>query len=146
MNYRALIVAGMLATAVVCPGAGDALAQQPSVQQDVFKGKLFAPNVILENQDELDLSREQYTAIRQAVVSTQSAIAEHEWDLREAYQAVLAALDANPVSEDEVLALVGQALAAENEVKKKQVALLIELRNLLTDEQLATLRRLGGYE
>ncbi len=121
-------------------------AQQVGGDQDVFKGKLFAPNVILENQDALALSREQYTAIRQAVVSTQSAMAEHEWDLREAYQGVLEALDASPVAEAEVMALVSEALAAENEVKKKQVALLIELRNLLSEEQLATLRRLGGYE
>ena len=73
-------------------------------------------------------------------------MAEHEWDLREAYQGVLEALDASPVAEAEVMALVSEALAAENEVKKKQVALLIELRNLLSEEQLATLRRLGGYE
>lgn len=76
----------------------------------------------------------------------QSSIAEHEGDLREAYQAVLSALDESTVSQDEVLSLVEEALAAENEAKKKQVALLIELRNLLTAEQVATLRRLGGYE
>ena len=35
-------------------------------KEDPFKGKLFAPNVILENQAELGLSREQFTAIRAA--------------------------------------------------------------------------------
>lgn len=38
---------------------------------------------------------------------------------------------------------VEKALLAENEVKKQQVALLIQLRNLLTDEQLNYLRSIN---
>jgi hypothetical protein len=112
-----------------------ALAQQPGQQKDPFQGKLIAPKVILDNRDELDLTKEQFQAIRQAVVTAQGEIAEHEWDLREAYQLVMADLDESPVDADQVLANVEKALLAENEVKKRQVALLIELRNLLTDEQ-----------
>ena len=117
-------------------------AQQPGQQRDPFQGKLFAPNVILENRDALDLTREQFTAIRGAVIAVQGDIAEHEWDLREAYQQVLSDLDESPVDEDKILAGVEKALLAENEVKKRQVALLIRLRNLLTDEQMATLQSL----
>jgi Spy/CpxP family protein refolding chaperone len=117
-----------------------ASAQGQGPDRDVFKGKLFAPNVILEHQDELDLSREQFTAIRAAVVEVQGAVAEHEWDLREAYQRVLSDLDESPVDQDKVMANVEKALLAENEVKKLQVNLLIELRNLLTDEQIQFLQ------
>ncbi len=113
-------------------------------EQDVFKGKLFAPELIMSNQDALGLSREQYTALRKAVIDTQSDVAEHEWDLREAYQAIMAALDETPVDKDRVLGHVDAALAAENEVKKRQVALLIELRNLLDEAQVARLRELSG--
>ena len=119
-----------------------AMAQGQGPQKDVFKGKLFAPNIILEHQDELGLSKEQFTAIRAAVVAVQSNVAEHEWDLREAYQQVLADLDESPVDEDKILEGVNLALLAENEVKKRQVALLIKLRNLLTDEQMEILQSL----
>ena len=112
-----------------------AMAQGQGPQKDVFKGKLFAPNIILEHQDELGLSKEQFTAIRAAVVEVQSNVAEHEWDLREAYQNVLSDLDDSPIDENKVLENVQAALLAENEVKKLQVAMLIKLRNLLTDEQ-----------
>jgi len=105
-------------------------------QRDVFKGKLFTPNIILEHQDELGLSKEQFTAIRAAVVAVQGNVAEHEWDLREAYQRIMADLDESPVDEQKVLQSVEAALLAENEVKKLQVAMLIKLRNLLTDEQM----------
>ena len=97
-------------------------------------------NYNLDNRDELALSKEQLTAIRQAVITAQGEIAEHEWDLREAYQLVMADLDESPVDADKVLANIDKALLAENEVKKRQVALLIELRNLLTDEQFTYLQ------
>ena len=113
-------------------GAGD--------QKDVFKGKLFAPNIILEHQGELDLTKEQYTAIKAAVVEVQSNVAGHEWDLRQAYVQVLANLDESPIDEKKVLKSVRLALQAENNVKQLQVAMLIKLRNLLTDDQAAYLR------
>ena len=109
-------------------------------QKDVFKGKLFAPNIILQHQDELGLSKEQFTAIRAAVVEVQGNVAEHEWDLREAYQRLMADLDESPIDEQKVLQNVEAALLAENEVKKLQVAMLIKLRNLLTNEQMEYLQ------
>jgi hypothetical protein len=129
----------LIASAVSAQGMG----QQ---QKDVFKGKLFAPNIILEHQDELDLSKEQFTAIRAAVVEVQGDVAEHEWDLREAYLQVLADLDESPVDEESVLRNVEAALQAENKVKKLQVAMLIRLRNLLTHEQMEYLQKVRANQ
>lgn len=124
---------------------GTAYAQQQGMGKDVFKGKLFPPNVVLEHQDALGLTKEQFTAIRAVVVQVQSNVAEHEWDLRVAYQKLLRELDHSPVDSSRVLELVDVALAAENKVKKLQVAMLIELRNLLTIEQMDYLREVSGY-
>ncbi len=121
---------------IACLGMGSAMAEEP---KDVFKGKLFAPNIILENRDELRLSKEQFTAIRAAVVEVQAGVAEHEWDMREAYQALMLELDKSPVSENKVLEHASVALLAENQVKKKQMAMLVRLKNLLTAEQIAYL-------
>lgn len=136
---------GVVIAAVLVVAGSIAYAQQPGAGKDVFKGKLFPPNIVLEHRDALGLTKEQYTAIRTAVVKVQSNVAEHEWDLREAYQAVLRELDHSPVDSSRVLELVDTALAAENKVKKLQVAMLIELRNLLTDEQMDYLRKANGY-
>lgn len=123
--------------AVALFGSGAVIAAGP--KEDVFKGKLFPPNIILENQAELGLTKEQFTAIKKAVVQVQSNVAEHEWDVREAYVSIMQALDAVPINEDQVLEYVGMALLAENEVKKEQVMMLIKLKNLLTQEQIAYL-------
>lgn len=121
---------------VACLAAGAASAEAPN---DVFKGKLFAPNVILENREALQLSKEQFTAIRAAVVEVQSGIAEHEWDMQEAYQSLMLELDRAPIDEKAVLTHADKALRAENQVKKKQMTMLIRLKNLLTAEQVAYL-------
>ena len=118
-------------------GAGAALAQTP--KEDVFKGKLFAPDIILKQQVALDLTKEQFTEIRAAVVEVQSGIAEHEWDMREAYQALMLELDKSPIDEDEVLKYATTALMAENQVKKKQMTMLVRLKNLMTAKQIAYL-------
>lgn len=123
-----------------------AAAQGQGGQKDVFKGKLFPPNIILEHQDDLGLSKEQFTAIRAAVVEVQGNVAGHEWDLREAYQRVLSDLDDSPIDEDKVLENVDAALRAENQVKKLQVAMLIKLRNLLTDEQAEYLQSVTRHQ
>jgi Spy/CpxP family protein refolding chaperone len=117
-----------------------AFAQGLPGKKDVFKGKLFAPNVILEHQDELGLTKEQFTAIKTAVVEVQASIAGHEWDLREAYQQTLASLDETPIDEEQVMKNVKKALLAENQVKQLQVRMLIRLRKLLTPEQVEYLQ------
>jgi Spy/CpxP family protein refolding chaperone len=120
-------------------GLASMTAAAAGPKEDVFKGKLFAPNVILEHQAELNLSKQQFAAIREAVVEVQAGVASHEWDVREAYQAMMAELDKSPVDERQVLEHVNAALLAENEVKKLQVTMLVRLKNLLTDEQIAHL-------
>ena len=124
----------LLVLAVVSLGAGTALAENS--KEDVFKGKLFAPNIILEQRSELNLTKQQFTAIRAAVVEIQSGIAEHEWDMQEAYQALMLELEKAPIDEVEVLKYANAALLAENQVKKKQMTMLIRLKNLLSAEQI----------
>ena len=135
---------GILITIAVACFATVAV-QAAGPKEDPFKGKLFAPNVILQNQADLGLSKQQFTDIKAAVVEVQANVAEHEWDLREAYQKVLLELDKSPIDEQRVLEYVNAALLAENEVKKEQVAMLIKLKNLLTDEQIAYLESLREH-
>jgi len=126
-----------LILAVVSLGMGAALAAGP--KEDVFKGKLFPPNVILEHQAELNLSKAQFKAIKAAVVEVQAGVAEHEWDMREAYLALMQELDKAPIDENRVIEHANVALLAENQVKKKQMVMLVRLKNLLTEEQVSYL-------
>ncbi|MGB5490617.1 MAG: hypothetical protein WBM76_07295 [Woeseiaceae bacterium] len=126
-----------LVLAVASLGMGAALAAGP--KEDVFKGKLFPPNVILEHRAEIGLSKAQFKAIRAAVVEVQAGVAEHEWDMQEAYQVLMQELDKSPIDENRVMENADKALLAENQVKKKQISMLVRLKNLLTEEQIAYL-------
>jgi Spy/CpxP family protein refolding chaperone len=117
------------------------LAQGIRGKGDVFKGKLFPPKIILEHQDTLGLTKNQFKAIKAAVVEVQTNVAEHEWDMREAYRRVLAELDETPIDEGKALENIRTVLQAENQVKLAQVTMLIRIRNLLTDEQIEYLRK-----
>ncbi|MEL7187082.1 MAG: hypothetical protein AAFN50_11720 [Pseudomonadota bacterium] len=131
---------GLLALLVALGLAFAIPASAQNGKDEPFKGKLFPPNVILQHKDQLNLTKQQFTAIRAAVVEVQSGVAEHEWDMAEAYQALMAELDHATIDEARVMEHAEAALRAENEVKKKQISMLITLRNLLTDEQVAYLR------
>jgi len=126
-----------LVLAVASLSVGVALAAGP--KEDVFKGKLFPPNVILEHRVEIGLSKAQFKAIRAAVVEVQAGVAEHEWDMQEAYQVLMQELDKSPIDENRVMENANKALLAENQVKKKQMSMLVRLKNLLTEEQIAYL-------
>jgi len=132
----------LIALLTSCLSLGAVVAAQPKA--DVFKGKLFPPNVILQHQDQLGLSKEQFTAIKAAVIDVQANVAEYEWDMREAYLGIMSALDESPVDEGKVMTLVNTVLLAENEVKKEQMTMLIRLRNLLTGEQVTYLESQHG--
>ncbi len=134
--------ASIILVVIACFGITTAMAAGP--KDDVFKGKLFPPNVILENQEELGLSKDQFTKIRAAVVEVQGNVAEYEWDMREAYMKLMAELDQSPVDEDRVLEHASAALLAENQVKKQQMRMLVRLKNLLTQEQIAYLESIHG--
>ncbi|MEM1176156.1 MAG: hypothetical protein AAGI27_15200 [Pseudomonadota bacterium] len=107
--------------------------------RDVFEGKLFPPNVVLEYREELKLTKAQYTEIRAAVVSVQAEVAEHEWDMQEAYSRVMNLLDKRPLDESLVTREVTAVLQAENKVKLAQMTMLVRIRNLLDEEQVAFL-------
>jgi Spy/CpxP family protein refolding chaperone len=107
-----------------------------SAKEDVFKGKLFAPDVIMVHQSELELSKQQRAGIRAAVVALRSGVAEYEWDMREAYQGLMNELDVSPIDEKKVVEYAMTAMLAENQVKARQMAMLVQLKNLLTPRQI----------
>ena len=136
------LIVKILVAAVAIFSLGIAVAADN--KENPFKGKLFAPNEILENQAELGLTKDQFTEIRATVVEVQGNLAEYEWDMREAYLKIMAELDESPISEDRVLEHAEVALQAENQVKKHQMAMLVRLKNILTAEQIAYLESKHG--
>jgi Spy/CpxP family protein refolding chaperone len=103
---------------------------------------LFAPELVMQNQQKLSLKPEQRAAITQAVQQLQNKVVELQWRMQEEGQRLAELLQRNTVSESEALAQVDRVLAVERDVKRAHIAMLIRIKNTLTPEQQGILKGL----
>src|SRR6266576_3758505 len=101
--------------------AGAARAQQPD--QDPIGQSFFAPELVIQHQEAIGLSAEQKDYFKTEIRQAQLKFTELQWKLQDELE---------------------KLLAAEREVKRGQVTLLVRIKNKLTPEQqgkLAELRK-----
>lgn len=105
--------------------------------------KLFPPELIMHNQDKLNLTSRQVTAIKNEMKTYQSSMVDIQWALSEAQTKLNNELSNERIDEDVALALVDSVMEAENDMKKSHMVLLIRVRNILDAAQLEELQNLG---
>jgi Spy/CpxP family protein refolding chaperone len=117
--------------------AGAARAQQPD--QDPLGQAFFAPELVMQNQEAIGLSAEQRDALKTEIRQAQLKFTELEWKLQDEVEKMLVLAKQPHVDESQVLAQLDKVLAAEREVKRQQITLLVRIKNKLTAEQQAKL-------
>lgn len=124
-----------------------AVAQQSHVEsqgEDQIAQALFAPELVMQNRQEIDLTSEQWRRISESIRELQRNIVDLEWDMLEASQTLVELLDRSRVDEAAALEQVDRVLTTERMIKRAQLALLITIKNILTPEQQDRLRTLRG--
>ncbi len=122
---------------------GPLRAQQPQPQgPDPIAENLFAPDLILSNQKAIGLDEAQKNFVRSEVLKAQTRFTELQFQLQDAMETLVGLLKQNPAAEAQVLAQLDKVLTAEREVKRTQIALMVRIKNKLTQEQQARLRQL----
>jgi TonB-dependent SusC/RagA subfamily outer membrane receptor len=111
---------------------------------DPFAVHLFPPDLIMANQREIGLQDRQREAIVSELQQSQATFVELQWKLSSESEQLEALLQASPVNEQAALAQIDRVLAAEREIKRVQVGMLIRIRNTLTPQQQAKLTELRG--
>ena len=111
-------------------------------QDDPFQRSLFDPQLVLRNAQAIGLSAAQRKSILDELKATQTALAPLQVDMTGPAMELQEIIDAPRVDEAKTIATVEQVLQIENEVKKRQVTLLVRIKNLLTPDQQAKLRTL----
>lgn len=116
-----------------------------------FERNLFPPDLVLSNQDALSLTEEQIATIKKLLNDTHSKTLDIHVDLQRATERLNRALEPQKVDESAALAAADQAMTLESQVKRLHMALMIRIKNLLTEEQQAkatelrqSMRREGG--
>ncbi len=103
---------------------------------------MFPPEMILEHTQELNLTPEQKTAIRNEVKSTQAQFTDLQFQLQDNMQAFTALLHQPKTDERQALAALDKALDVERQIKKLHVGMVIRIKNLLTAEQIEKLHQM----
>lgn len=112
----------------------------PGGQRDSFMQSFFPPEMVMKNQQELALSEEQKTVIKDAMKEQMSEFSTLQWDQSEAQDALGEILKADVIDQAKALEQLDKLLAVEGKLKKLQFTGMIKIRNILTPEQIAILK------
>ena len=141
---RTIMVVALLAASL---GARlDAQAPQPGQgppgQQDPFGRFLFPPELVMQHQGEINLQEPQRAALQAAIQQAQSKFIDLQWRLSGEGEKLARLLQGPIADETQVLEQVDRILAAEREVKRTQIGLLVRIKNTLTPAQQGKLMEL----
>jgi Spy/CpxP family protein refolding chaperone len=135
MRTRALCICAIFLFA-----AGAIHGQQPD--QDPIGQSFFAPELVIQHQEAIGLSAEQKDYFKTEIRQAQLKFTELQWKLQDEMEKLVALAKQPHVDEQLVLAQLEKLLAAEREVKREQVTLLVRIKNKLTPEQQGKLAEL----
>ena len=144
-----LLAALVLATVLGMP----ARAQTPKPGDDPLAKLLFAPELVLKHAQDLALQPAQRSAIVSAIKEAQGDLLDLQLQMAERAQELIKLVDLPRVDEGPALAQADRVLGLERDMKRKQLQLLIRIKNTLTREQQDRLVALrdrpgdgGGFE
>ena len=120
--------------------AAPAGAAEPTDKDQWIEGKLFGPELILKYQSNLKLTEKQRDMIGAELKRVQAQAAESDWLLMTEASQLQVLIDQHPVDAKAVLTGVDRVFEAENRKKRLFMEMLINIKNMLTPEQVNYLR------
>jgi Spy/CpxP family protein refolding chaperone len=109
---------------------------------DPIAEAFFPPELVMQNQQAIGLSAEQKESLKNEMRQAQQQFTDLQWKLQDEVELMAKLISTGAVDEKQVLAQLDKVLAAEREVKRRQIALLVRIKNLLTADQQNKLRAL----
>jgi Spy/CpxP family protein refolding chaperone len=136
MRSRALL------SLVFLPLAGAALAVAQSPPDDPLRDHFFPPELVMQNQQAISLSDDQKSFFKTELRQAQQRFTELQWKLDDELERFVVLVKQPQVDEPQALAQLDKVLAAEREIKRTQISLLIRLKDHLRSDQQARLQEI----
>lgn len=114
-----------------------ASGQQPN--PDPVGESFFAPELVLQHQEAIGLNAEQKESLKSEIRQAQLKFTELQWKLQDQMEKLLALITPPHVEEQQVIAQLEKVLAAERDIKREQITLLVRIKNKLRPDQQAKL-------
>jgi TonB-dependent SusC/RagA subfamily outer membrane receptor len=118
-------------------------------QEDPFARYLFPPELVMANQQAINLTDRQRSAIQQAMKEAQGKFIDAQFKMSGEAETLQRLLQGTSVDESKVLDQVDRVLTIEREIKHVQLTLMMKIKNQLTAEQqtmLTVMRTLSGAQ
>jgi Spy/CpxP family protein refolding chaperone len=135
----------MIASLLVASGTSAAPMPPPPPMPpgpDPIAQHLFPPDFVVAHADVIGLTQSQRTAIESAAVSAMTQSVKLQFRIQDS-MSVLGSLLAQPrIEEARVMTQLDQELDLERQMKRAQLGLMIQIKNILTPEQQSKLQRL----
>ena len=122
------------------PGPGQ--PPRPPEPPDPIAQNLFPPEMVMQHRQEIGLTDEQHTAIRQELRKASTRFNELQWQMEDEMETMNKLTKASSVDEQKVMAELDKILNIEREVKRTQLLVSIRIKNKLTAEQQTKLQEL----
>jgi Spy/CpxP family protein refolding chaperone len=122
------------------------LFAQQNQQADPMAKALFPPELVMQNQEAINLTETQRNSISKEMQEAQSEFMSVQWGLSKETGKIKSLLEKEKPSEQDVLDQFEKIVALENKIKRKQIILLIRIKNLLSHEQQEKLQKIKGNE
>lgn len=116
-------------------GAGVLDAQTPKAGDDPLARVLFDPQLVLKHAQDLGLQPAQRSTIVNAIKEAQGDILDIQLQMAERHQELIKAVESTRIDEASAVSLAEKVLGLERDMKRKQLQLLIRIKNALTREQ-----------
>lgn len=117
---------------------------QSKPSRDPLSGLLFPPEAVIEHRAKLGLSETQVTSIKAEVEAALPTYRDLQRSAEAHAKALHTALQKTPLDEAAVRSQHGALLNAERAVKELEFKVMLKVRLILTEEQLAQARSLSG--
>ena len=96
----------------------------------------------MQHREEIGLTDEQHTAIRQELRKASTKFNELQWQMQDEMETMEKLTKSSTVDEQKVLAQLDKILNIEREVKRTQLLVSVRIKNKLTQEQQTKLQEL----
>jgi Spy/CpxP family protein refolding chaperone len=123
-------------------GGGGGGPEQRGAADDPLAQYFFPPELVMAHQREIDLGDRQRAAIQDAIKDAQSRFVDLQFRMSAEVESLQRLLGASSVDEAKVLDQLDRVLNCERDVKHAQLALMIRVKNQLTEQQQSMLSQL----
>jgi Spy/CpxP family protein refolding chaperone len=117
------------------------LAQQNNADDPVGQA-FFSPELVMQNQQAISLTDVQRASLTKEMQAAQSEFMTLQWDTQKEMEKLKLLIEKETISEPDVLNQIDHVLAIENKIKKRQITLMVRIKNLLSHDQQEKLQKL----